>query len=81
MQPVQLPRAEFAICKVLRWSLYRLHDGRFVAHRPSFETVRQGNIFKHDAMFIEWPSAAEDVPEATRKTFDEAMTEWKAGVM
>ncbi len=81
MQPVQLPRPEFALCKIQRWSLYRLHDGRFIAHRPGFETVRKGDIFKHDPMYIEWPSSADDVPEATRKEFDAAVSEWKAGVM
>ncbi len=81
MQPVQLPRPEFALCKIQKWSLYRLHDGRFVAHRPVFETLRDGKLFKHEPMFIEWPSSAGDVPEVTRQKFDEAVAEWKAGVM
>ena len=76
IESYSLPRPEFAICKVGRWSLYRTNSGQFIAHRPSFETVRKGDIYTHEPKYIVWPSAAEDVPEATRKTFDEAMKEW-----
>lgn len=58
MEPVPLPRPEFALCKVGRWSLYRLSDGRLVAHRPSFETVRKGDVFRHEPKYIASQAAA-----------------------
>ena len=81
MQPVDPPRPEFSLCKIGKWALYRLHDGRFVAHRQKYETVRKGTIFTHEPMYIEWPSSTQDVPEVTGQEFTKAMNEWKAGVM
>lgn len=81
MQPIPLPREEFAICCVRDWRLYRIYDGRFIAHRKAKETVRKGVVTTWEAKFIEWPSCADDIPEATRKAFNEAEAEWLKGVM
>ena len=80
MEPITLPRQEFALCKIRDWSLYRLFDGRLVAHRKAKETVRKGEVVKWDEKFIAWPSDADDIPEATRKEFNTAASEWQMGI-
>jgi hypothetical protein len=75
-----LPRPEFALCKIQKWSLYRLHDGRLVAHRPAHETRRKDGPFTHPELLLDWPTASEDIPDATRKEFAAVAHEMAGGL-
>jgi hypothetical protein len=79
MQPVQLPRPEFALAKVGRWALYFSH-GKLYAYRMPFQTMRSGAPFEHEAKYLEWPSSSDDVPEVTRQIFNNAEAEWRRGI-
>ncbi len=77
---ITLPRPEFALCKLGKWSLYRLASGRLVAHRPAHETRRNNLPFQHPELIIDWPSTSEDMPEATRKEFGAVAEEMTGGL-
>lgn len=77
---ITLPRPEFALCKMGKWSLYRLTDGRFVAHRKQFETLRDGKPFLHEEKFIDWPSQCDDIPARTRLEFGHVAREMTVGL-
>jgi hypothetical protein len=77
---ITLPRPEFALCKIAKRSLYRLHDGRLVAHRPAHETRRENMPFKHPEVFLDWPSSSDDIPEKTRREFAAVAAEMSGGL-
>ena len=78
--PLLLPRPEFALAKIGRWSLYRLTNGRLVAYRKGFSTTRGGELFMRPDLFIDWPSSIGDIPESTRLEFAAVVTEMRAGL-
>ena len=77
---ITLPRPEFALCKIGKWSLYRLNDGRLFAHRPKFETRRKEGPFTHEELTLEWPTTTADMPEDTRREFAAVAAEMRGGL-
>lgn len=79
-EAITLPRPEFALCKVGKWSLYRLKDGRLFAHRPSFRTYRKNLPYDHPELTLAWPSNSEDMDESVRKEFTITANEMAGGL-
>lgn len=77
---ITLPRPEFALCKVGKWSLYRLNSGKLVAHRPSFRTYRKTLPYDHPELLLDWPTTSEDMTDETRKEFAAVAAEMAGGL-
>jgi hypothetical protein len=74
-----LPPDGFALAHRLQWRLFKLSDGRLVAHRKAY-TKRDKAMTKVDAQTIAWPSDAGDIPDETRKLFADVVAEMSAGL-